>query len=89
MPSETVRPRASRVPHALCGDPGAPVGVWLGASYALGRPVPFDQPYPHICGQLVPGVMTGRDTRISFRACAACAEKTAPATADTTTGETR
>lgn len=79
MPSETVRPRASRVPQALRTPTGAPAGVWLGASYALGRPVPVTEPYPHLCGRLVPGGMTGRDVRITRTACAACAERAAPA----------
>lgn len=50
----------------------APGGVWLGASYVLGRPVPVTEPYPHICGFQV----LGRETRTYFevwrRACAAC-----------------
>lgn len=47
-------------------------GVWVGASYVLGRPAPLSEPYPHICGVTV----TTRRTRERFRLrridCAAC-----------------
>jgi hypothetical protein len=46
--------------------------VWLGASYALGRPVPVTEPYPHICGTNVVGRETGRRYRLWRRDCAAC-----------------
>jgi len=49
--------------------------TWLGASYVLGRPVPVDGPYPHICLVEVPGTMTGRLVKISRRECAACGER--------------
>lgn len=48
-------------------------GVWIGASYALGRPVPVDGPYPHICTRTVTGRMTGQRLRIWRRDCPACA----------------
>ena len=27
----------------------APTGIWLGASFVLGRDVPASEPYPHVC----------------------------------------
>lgn len=48
-------------------------GVWIGASYALGRPAPVAEPYPHICGIEVTGRMTGGRVRLWHRDCAACA----------------
>ena len=52
----------------------ATVTVWLVASRLLGRPVPVDEPYPHIEGLQV-GVDRDRVTPIiMFRnGCAACA----------------
>jgi hypothetical protein len=47
-------------------------GIWLGASYALGKPAPVAEPYPHICGAAVVGRMTGRQVRLWRRDCAAC-----------------
>ena len=57
-----------------------PVGIWVGASHALGRPVAVSgEEYPHICGISVVGQMTpGLRYRLTRRDCAACAEKTAP-----------
>lgn len=52
----------------------APRGVWLGASYALGRPVPVDGPYPHVCHVKVIGTVTGVRFRTQQRDCAACAQ---------------
>lgn len=49
-------------------------GVWLGASYALGRDAPVTEPYPHICGQNITGRMTGRQVRLWRRDCAACVQ---------------
>lgn len=49
------------------------MSVWIGASHALGRPVPVAGPYPHICGTTVVGTMTGVKVRITRRDCAACA----------------
>ncbi|GAA4470324.1 hypothetical protein GCM10023170_086960 [Phytohabitans houttuyneae] len=48
---------------------------WIGASYVLGREVRTDEPYPHICGLVVDGLMTG-GLRILLepRQCAACAQ---------------
>lgn len=66
MPSATVRPRPSQVPWALGRAPTGPVGVWLGASYVLGRPAPVSEPYPHICGMRRPS-----GARIQERDCAA------------------
>lgn len=66
MPAGMVRPRASQVPSALTAVRDVPCGVWLGASAALGRPVPASEPYPHVCGGRV-----GR-LRLSRRDCAAC-----------------
>ncbi len=56
-----------------------PVGIWLGASHALGRDVAVSgEEYPHICGIQVTGVMTGARYRLGRRDCAACAEEHAP-----------
>lgn len=48
--------------------------VWLGASRALGRPCPVDEPYPHICGTRI-GTEHDRVTPIVMfsNGCAACA----------------
>jgi hypothetical protein len=48
------------------------MGIWVGASHALGRPVPVGEPYPHICGLRVVGTMTGREYTLWRRDCAAC-----------------
>lgn len=51
-------------------------GIWLGASYALGRPAPVDEPYPHICQIRVAGRMTADLTfKIPPGDCAACRQK--------------
>lgn len=71
MPSETVRPRASRAPQALRAASAAPVGVWLGASYALGHDIRTDRPYPHLEGTTVTG-HSGRQVLLGWRDCAAC-----------------
>jgi len=48
-------------------------GIWIGASYVLGRDVPVDGPYPHICAKRVPGRMTpGAVVITGPRDCAAC-----------------
>lgn len=47
-------------------------GVWLLASVALARPVPFAEPYPHICGSICYGRSGGREVRLHRRDCAAC-----------------
>jgi hypothetical protein len=47
-------------------------GIWLGASYALGRDVPVDEPYVHICHLTVPGRMTWHTVQLRRRDCAAC-----------------
>lgn len=49
-----------------------PTGVWLGASYVLGRPVPVGEPYPHICQIDVIGRITHTQFRTWRRDCAAC-----------------
>lgn len=46
--------------------------TWIGASYVLGRDVPVNEPYPHICGSVVQGRMTGRTVRLTRQECAAC-----------------
>lgn len=58
------------------------VGIWVGASLALGREVAVaGEEYPHICGIQVTGCMTpGLRYRLQRRDCAACAEKGAPKT---------
>lgn len=54
----------------------APVrGIWLGASFALGRPAPVTEPYPHICGCTIVGRMTGRTVRLWRKECAACVQE--------------
>ena len=53
-----------------------PAGVWLGASYVLGRPVPVAEPYPHICQMPVVGSMTGVQFTTWRRDCAACQHET-------------
>jgi hypothetical protein len=50
--------------------------VWLGASYALGRPVPVGETAPHVCGSLIVGRVTGRQVKLWRRDCAACAWET-------------
>lgn len=54
-------------------------GLWLGASYALGRDVLTSEPYPHLCGVEVTGRVTGRRYRLWKRDCAACTEQNASA----------
>lgn len=49
-----------------------PVGVWLGASRALGRPVQTTEPYPHIHGRSFVGQTTGQMVRLTRRDCPAC-----------------
>lgn len=53
-----------------------PRGIWLGASYALGRNAATDQPYPHVCGITLTGRVTGVRYRLTRRDCAACREAT-------------
>ncbi|WP_306345207.1 bifunctional DNA primase/polymerase [Rhizomonospora bruguierae] len=53
-------------------------GQWIGASHVLGRPVPVDGPYPHICATTVDGRMTGRRFRLYPRDCPACAAPPTP-----------
>ena len=49
-----------------------PTGLWLGASYVLGRDVQLDEPYPHICQADVIGRITRTQFRTWRRDCAAC-----------------
>lgn len=51
----------------------AAMSVWLLASRLLGRPVPVDEDYPHVCGQLV-GTEVDRITPVTMNraGCAAC-----------------
>ncbi|WP_431728619.1 hypothetical protein [Verrucosispora sp. TAA-831] len=58
-------------------------GTWIGASLLLGRDVTADEPYPHICGSMLVGVMTGRPVHVNHRSCAACAQIAAAADAKT------
>jgi len=56
--------------------PPTATGTWIGASYALGRPAPVDEPYPHVCGHTVYGRVTpGIRVPLRRRDCAACVEK--------------
>jgi len=48
-------------------------GLWIGATHALGRPVPVGGPYPHICHTTVDGRMTRQPVRLARRDCPACA----------------
>ena len=50
-------------------------GVWIGASYALGRSVRVGEPYPHICGINVAGRMSRRRVVLWKRDCAACVQE--------------
>lgn len=52
-----------------------PTDRWLGASKILGRPVASDNPYPHICGRLLPAerAHSRRPVLLQRRDCAACA----------------
>ena len=59
----TVAPEPERQP---------PVAVWLVASWALGRPVPVDEPYPHICRRVVAGRKTGQMVALTRKDCVAC-----------------
>ncbi|MEO3929267.1 hypothetical protein ABGB07_36260 [Micromonosporaceae bacterium B7E4] len=54
------------------GTTAPPAGVWLGASHALRRPVPVDEPYPHICQARPTSPLTGKPVRLDDRNCAAC-----------------
>lgn len=49
----------------------APRGIWLGASTALGRPVPVGEPYPHIHYRDIDG-HTGRRVTLMPQDCMAC-----------------
>lgn len=76
MPSSEVRRVRERLPE------DAPRGVWLAASYALQRPAPISEPYPHIHGITVQGLITpsidvyfGQTGGSDRAACAACAEE--------------
>ncbi|MFI6332141.1 hypothetical protein ACIBBG_28000 [Micromonospora chersina] len=50
---------------------------WLGASKVLGRLVTDAEPYPHICGRLLPArdSRSGRPVCLLRRDCAACAQE--------------
>ncbi|MFF5228430.1 hypothetical protein [Dactylosporangium sp. NPDC000521] len=50
----------------------AATGIWVGASYALGRDVPVDGPYPHICGINLTSRHTRERIRLRRIDCAAC-----------------
>lgn len=64
--------------HLRLVDPPAqpPARLWLLATRALGRDVPVDGPYPHVCWIPLPGVQTSKAGRLSPRDCATCAEST-------------
>lgn len=51
-----------------------PTGRWLGASKILGRSVASDDPYPHICGRLLPTehAHSRRPVLLQRLDCAAC-----------------
>ncbi|MDP9798313.1 hypothetical protein J2S43_006825 [Catenuloplanes nepalensis] len=53
-------------------------GRWLGASAALGRAVPVDETYPHICGRPTNGTANNSNL-LTHRDCAACAINRGPA----------
>lgn len=65
------RPPTSRMPAAAAMR--SAVGMWVGASLLLHRPVPVDGPYPHVCGSSCAGV-SGAAVRVGRRGCAACAQ---------------
>lgn len=52
----------------------APTGIWLGASHILGRPVPVDRPYPHVCLHPFHSKRTGKVVALPQVACGACAD---------------
>ncbi len=47
-------------------------GLWLVATAVLGRPVPVDERYPHVCGVTVEATRSGHPYRYLRRDCAAC-----------------
>jgi len=53
--------------------PPAPARRWLLASALLGKPVPVDEPYPHICGVELASIRY----RFTRRDCGACADHAA------------
>jgi hypothetical protein len=57
---------------AVPADTGATPGMWIGASYALGRLVSADEPYQHICGRFFTGRVTGQEFKLFSRDCFAC-----------------
>ena len=51
-------------------------GLWIAASYVLGRDVSTDEPYPHLCGRVVDGRMThGLRVLLEPENCAACGQR--------------
>lgn len=49
---------------------------WIGASYALGRPVTTAEPYPHICHLTIDGRKTpSLRVKLWRRDCAACVQQ--------------
>ncbi len=71
-------------------DPTTVPGHWIGASRALGRPVPTTDLYPHVCRCTVTAddTVSGRPARLTARDCAACAQQRAPHRPHTTQEET-
>jgi Bifunctional DNA primase/polymerase, N-terminal len=59
-------------------NPSAVPGRWLGASTALGRPVPTTESYPHVCRRTLTDALSGRPVRLTARDCAACWQQRIP-----------
>ena len=49
--------------------------VWVGASYVLHRPVPVDEPYPHLCALQFRSPRNGARVWIGRKDCAACLQE--------------
>ncbi|MFG3709193.1 hypothetical protein ACGF7U_31305 [Micromonospora sp. NPDC047670] len=47
--------------------------LWIVAGAVLGRPVPVDGPYPHLCGVTYTETRSRKPYRYQRRDCAACA----------------
>lgn len=62
----------ARIERASRAAPDVPVGVWLAASYVLGREISIEGRYPHVCYWTVTGLVTGRLVYLTSGDCPAC-----------------